>query len=117
LLPYIDWTFFFAAWELKGRFPGILRHPEYGPAARELYEHAQTVLARIVSGKLITPRGVYGFWPANTDGDDIVVFLDDARKTEVARFPMLRQQEPIADDKPNRSLADLVSPRESRAPA
>ena len=116
LLPFIDWTFFFAAWELKGRFPAILGHPEYGAAARELYENAQAVLARIVADKLLTARGVYGFWPANTDGDDIVVYKDDARKTELARFHMLRQQEPIADDKPNRSLADFVAPRESLAP-
>ena len=67
LAPYIDWTFFFAAWELKGRFPGILEHPQYGAAARELYDHARALLDRIVRDRLLTPRGVYGFWPANTD--------------------------------------------------
>ena len=61
---FIDWTFFFSAWELKGRFPGILEHPEYGPAARELYEHAKALLARIIDEKLLTARGVYAFWPA-----------------------------------------------------
>jgi 5-methyltetrahydrofolate--homocysteine methyltransferase len=116
LLPYIDWTFFFSAWELKGRFPGILEHPEYGAAARELYEHARTLLDRIVREKLLTARGVYGFWPANGDGDDIVVYADDSRRNELVRFPMLRQQEIIADAKPNRSLADFVAPRESGVP-
>ena len=116
IAKYIDWTFFFSAWELKGRFPGILSHPEYGAAARELFENAQALLKRIIDEKLLTARGVYGFWPANTDGDDIVVYKDDSRHEELARFPMLRQQEVIADDKPNRSLADFIAPRESGVP-
>ena len=116
IVPYIDWTFFFSAWDLKGRFPAIFDHPDYGKPARELYEHAQTLLARIVSEKPFTARGVYAFWPANTIGDDIVVYKDDARVTELARFHMLRQQEPIADGRPNRSLADFVAPKDSMAP-
>jgi 5-methyltetrahydrofolate--homocysteine methyltransferase len=116
LVPYIDWTFFFSAWELKGRFPAILDHPSYGGPARELYDAAQVILARIIKEKRLTARGVYGFWPANADGDDIVVYKDDARKTVLARFPMLRQQEPIADKRPNRSLADFVAPKSSMAP-
>jgi 5-methyltetrahydrofolate--homocysteine methyltransferase len=116
LAKYIDWTFFFSAWELKGRYPGILTHPEYGAAARELFEHAQSLLKRIIDGRLLTARGVYGFWPANTDGDDIVVYKDDARRDELVRLPMLRQQEVIADSRPNRSLADFIAPRESRVP-
>jgi 5-methyltetrahydrofolate--homocysteine methyltransferase len=116
LVPYIDWTFFFSAWELKGRFPNILDHPEYGAAARELYGHAQTLLARVVREELLTARGVYGFWAANSEGDDIVVYADDSRRSELVRFPMLRQQEIIADAKPNRSLADFVAPRESGVP-
>jgi len=111
LIPFIDWTFFFAAWELKGRFPGILDHPQYGAAARELYGHAGTLLDRIVRDRLLTPRGVYGFWPANTDGDDIVV--SDEAGGELLRFNMLRQQEAASDDKPNLSLADFIAPRES----
>jgi 5-methyltetrahydrofolate--homocysteine methyltransferase len=132
LVPFIDWTFFFSAWELKGRFPAIFDHPEYGQAARDLYEHAQTLLNRMVSGKLLRARGVYGFWPANSDGDDIVLYqASDASgqapdawdqapgrpqtptRAELARFPMLRQQEVIADGKPNRSLADFVAPVDS----
>ncbi len=116
LIPFIDWTFFFAAWELKGRFPAILDHPEYGAAARDLYDHAQTLLARIAKEGLLRARGVYGFWPANAIGDDIAVYKDDARREELVRFHMLRQQEPIADGRPNRSLSDFVAPRESQAP-
>jgi 5-methyltetrahydrofolate--homocysteine methyltransferase len=63
LVPYIDWTFFFAAWELKGRFPAILDHPQYGKAARDLYDNARALLDRIVTERLLTARGVYGFWP------------------------------------------------------
>jgi 5-methyltetrahydrofolate--homocysteine methyltransferase len=116
LVPYIDWTFFFSAWELKGRFPGILEDPVVGHAARELYGHAKEILDRIIREKRLTPRGVYGFWPANSAGDDIEVYKDDARKSVLATFSMLRQQEPIADARPNRSLADFVAPKESMAP-
>ncbi len=110
LVPYIDWTFFFHAWELKGRVPAIFDHPEYGDAARELYDNAQALLHRIIKERLLEARGVYGFWPAASDGDDIVVFADESRGTELTRFPMLRQQEPIADGRPNRSLADFIAP-------
>jgi 5-methyltetrahydrofolate--homocysteine methyltransferase len=116
IVRYIDWTFFFSAWELKGRFPGILEHPQYGAAARELYDHAKALLARIVDEKLLTARGVYAFWPANADRDDVVVFNDESRRVELARFPMLRQQEVMPEGKPNRSLADLIAPRESGVP-
>ena len=107
----IDWTFFFTAWELKGRFPAILEHPEYGVAARELYDNARALLDRIISEKLLTARAAYGFWPAASEGDDIVVFSDDRRNGELLRFNMLRQQEIIADRKPNLSLADFVADR------
>jgi 5-methyltetrahydrofolate--homocysteine methyltransferase len=116
LVPFIDWTFFFSAWELKGRFPAILDDPRIGPAARDLYQHAQGVLDRIVREKRLTARGVYGFWPASSLCDDILVYTDDSRRVEVARFHMLRQQEPIADGRPNRSLADFVAPKASLAP-
>ncbi|MEP6593374.1 MAG: vitamin B12 dependent-methionine synthase activation domain-containing protein, partial [Acidobacteriota bacterium] len=116
LARYIDWTFFFSAWQLKGRFPAILEHPQYGAAARELYENAQALLKRIVDGKLLTANGTYGFWPANSDADDIVVYQDDERRTQLVRLPMLRQQEIIADGRPNRSLADFIAPRDSGVP-
>jgi 5-methyltetrahydrofolate--homocysteine methyltransferase len=113
---YIDWTFFFTAWELKGRFPAVLDHPQYGKAARELYEHGTALLDRIVAEKRLTANGVYGFWPANSEGDDIVLFEDDSRRVELARLPMLRQQDVIPDGKPNRSLADFIAPRETGVP-
>jgi 5-methyltetrahydrofolate--homocysteine methyltransferase len=112
IVPYIDWTLFFSAWELKGRFPAILDHPQYGQAARELYEHAQTLLDRIVRERLITARGVYGFWPANSDGDDIVLYTPD-RSRELTRFNLLRQQEQVGEGGSYRSLADFVAPRRS----
>jgi 5-methyltetrahydrofolate--homocysteine methyltransferase len=109
IVPFIDWTFFFAAWELKGRFPAILEHPKYGPAARELYEHARTLLDRIVGERLLVARGVYGFWPARSENDDIVVYADRDRASVLTRFNMLRQQEAMPDAKPNLSLADFVA--------
>jgi 5-methyltetrahydrofolate--homocysteine methyltransferase len=113
LVPYIDWTFFFGAWELKGTLPGIFEHPQYGQAARELYDQASVLLAKIVADRSITARGVYGFWPAATVGEDIVLYTGADRRHVAARFPMLRQQAPIADGRPNRSLADFVAPAES----
>jgi 5-methyltetrahydrofolate--homocysteine methyltransferase len=99
LVPYIDWQFFFHAWELKGRFPTILDQP----AARELYDDALALLGEITSNKLFQARGVYGFWPASAEGDDIV--LEDG-----TRLPMLRQQSAYGDSRPNRSLVDYVAP-------
>ncbi|MBM3820495.1 MAG: methionine synthase, partial [Acidimicrobiia bacterium] len=110
LIPYIDWTFFFAAWELKGRFPAILDHPQSGAAARELYGHARALLDRIATDRLLTARGVYGFWPANSVGDDIVA---GATHASPVVFNMLRQQEEMPKGTPNASLADFVAPRDS----
>ena len=110
LVQYIDWTFFFAAWELKGRFPAILDHPQYGKAARDLYDSAQVLLERLVGEQLLTARGVYGFWPAASEADDIVVYRDREHHGELTRFNLLRQQELIADGKPNLSLADFIAP-------
>jgi 5-methyltetrahydrofolate--homocysteine methyltransferase len=107
LRAYVDWTFFFHAWELKGRFPKLLDDPEKGPAARELFEAANELLDEIVAKRLLRARGVYGFWPASSDGDDIVVYDDNERSAELLRFCCLRQQ---ADHRPNRSLADFVAP-------
>jgi 5-methyltetrahydrofolate--homocysteine methyltransferase len=110
LEPYIDWTFFFSAWELKGKYPKILEHPEYGAPARELFDNGRALLQRIADEGLLTPRGVYGFWPAASDGDDIVLYGDDARREEIVRFNMLRQQGVQVVEKPNRCLADYVAP-------
>ena len=102
LRQHIDWTFFFHFWELKGRFPAILDHPEMGPAARDLYEAAQGLLDELEQEGVLRARGVFGFWRACSDGDDIV--LENG-----VRFPMLRQQVDHGDDRPNRSLADYVA--------
>src|SRR5262249_17980809 len=100
LREYIDWQFFFHAWELKGKFPAILDQP----AARELYDDAQRLLDRIVDERLLSARGVFGFWPAASDGDDIVVGGDNGTPT---RFCLLRQQTDYGDSRPNRCLADF----------
>ena len=113
LVDYIDWTFFFSAWELRGRFPAILDDPKFGEAARELHEHGQARLKEIIDQELITAKAVYGFWPARSDGDDIVLFDDESGKQERARFPMLRQQSILKSGVPNRCLADFVAPESS----
>jgi len=115
IVPYIDWTFFFAAWELKGRFPAILDHPHYGPAARELYDEGRTLLDRIVRDRSLGVRGVYGFWRAGSQDDDIILFDDDDAR-ERTRFPMLRQQEQQPEGTPCLSLADFIAPLARRSP-
>jgi 5-methyltetrahydrofolate--homocysteine methyltransferase len=109
LRGYIDWTFFFHAWDLKGRYPAILEHPEKGHAARDLFDAANALLDRIVEERLLTARGVHGFWRAAAEGDDIVVATGNGD----IRFPMLRQQAAHDDSRPNRSLADFVAPAET----
>ncbi len=114
LVPYIDWTFFFTAWELKGRFPQVLDHPEYGQAARDLYQQAQELLKQLVTQRLLRAKASWGLWPAHSIGDDIVLFTDETCQQELVRFPMLRQQEEKPDkSKPYRSLADFVAPASS----
>ena len=113
LVPFIDWTFFFSAWELKGKYPKILEHPEIGAAARELFEHGQELLRRMIDERLVRASGVYGFWPACSEGDEIVLFTDESRSRELARFHCLRQQRRPEPGRPSRSLADFVAPRES----
>jgi 5-methyltetrahydrofolate--homocysteine methyltransferase len=120
---YIDWTFFFTAWELKGTFPAILEHPKYGEAARDLYAAGRKLLDRIIAEKLLEARAVYGFWPAAAEGNDVVLFADEQRRSERLRFSMLRQQQikgtqsraegpGASDERVFRCLADFVAPRE-----
>ncbi len=116
LASYIDWTFFFSAWELKGRFPRILEHPKHGEAARELFAHAQDLLAKIIDQDLLRAQGVYGFWPAASEADDIVLYSDASRSAELLRFPMLRQQRARDAGGPSRCLADFVAPAETGLP-
>ena len=113
LVPYIDWSPFFHAWEIRGRYPSLLKDPVRGPAAKELFANAQELLKEIVEKKLMTAQAIYGFYPANSDRDDIVLFTDPSRKTELTRFHTLRQQKESQREKPQYALADFVVPRES----
>jgi 5-methyltetrahydrofolate--homocysteine methyltransferase len=113
LVERIDWTPFFQSWELKGRFPDILSAPETGEAATPLYRDARALLHRIVKDGLLTARGVVGFFPASSVGDDIEVYADESRRTARGVIHTLRQQMARRDNRPNRSLADYVAPRES----
>jgi 5-methyltetrahydrofolate--homocysteine methyltransferase len=98
LVPFIDWQFFFHAWELKGKFPAILANP----AAQELYDDARSLLREILQGASLRAVGIYGFWPAHAEGDDVVI--------NGVRFSFLRQQADHGDERPNRCLADYVAP-------
>ena len=110
LVDVIDWSPFFATWELRGAYPAILSDPIVGQAARELHDDALTLLRRIVDGNLLRADAVVGFWPANADGDDIVLWADDERRTEWARWHTLRQQMAKPDGRPNVALADFTAP-------
>ena len=113
LLPYIDWSPFFMAWELKGKYPRIFADPQIGTMARELYDHAQSMLREIESGKLLRAQAVYGFWPAAADGDDIIVWHDARRATQAARLFTLRQQWEKRGQNDFLALADFVAPHDS----
>ncbi|MDZ4369882.1 MAG: methionine synthase [Phenylobacterium sp.] len=110
LRRHIDWTPFFASWELVGRFPQILEDDVVGQAATDLYADAQRMLDRILQEGLLEARGVVGFWPANADGDDVVVYADETRTAELARLRTLRQQMPKSGDQRNVALADFIAP-------
>jgi 5-methyltetrahydrofolate--homocysteine methyltransferase len=111
LVPYIDWTPFFQTWELSGKFPAILDDAKVGEAARALYKDAQAMLKKIVDEKWLGASAVVGFWPANTDGDDILVFADEARAQPVSVLHTLRQQLSRREGRSNVALADFVAPR------
>ncbi len=113
IVPYIDWTPFFHVWELRGRYPQILDDEAVGARARELYDDARELLQHIVAAKLLTARAVYGFFPANSDGDDILVFGADEPSRQVAVFHTLRQQTSKADGQHNHALADFIAPIDS----
>ncbi|MEM6708177.1 MAG: methionine synthase [Pseudomonadota bacterium] len=110
LAPYIDWTPFFMTWELAGKFPAILTDEVVGEAARDLWRDAQTMLATLSSDPRMRMAGIAGLWPANRDGDDLIVWTDDERQTERARCFHLRQQRLKPEGEPNYSLADFVAP-------
>ncbi|HEX2560219.1 methionine synthase [Phenylobacterium sp.] len=111
LVRHIDWTPFFASWELVGRYPDILQDDVVGEAARSLFADAQSMLQQIVGEQWFEARGVVGFWPANADGDDIVVYADESRTTELGRLHTLRQQMSKGEGgRANVALADFVAP-------
>jgi 5-methyltetrahydrofolate--homocysteine methyltransferase len=116
IVPYIDWSPFFMAWELRGKYPHILSDPKVGPVARETFAAAQELLKEIIEKKLFQARAVYGFFPANAEGDDIVLFTDDSRQQERARLPMLRQQWEREGQTNFRSLSDYVTPVSTSLP-
>ncbi len=109
LAEHIDWTPFFASWELIGRYPQILDDEIVGQAATDLFADAKVMLKQIIDEKWFTAKGVIGFWPANAVGDDVVVFSDEARTNEIARFHTLRQQIKKANGKPNLALSDFIA--------
>jgi 5-methyltetrahydrofolate--homocysteine methyltransferase len=111
LIPYIDWTPFFQAWELAGNFPAILTDSVVGESASNLFADAQKMLGQIVDENWLRPRGIVAIWPARREGDDVVVFENGSgRAEELARFPFLRQQIAKREGRPNSCLADFISP-------
>ncbi|HEX4650049.1 MAG TPA: vitamin B12 dependent-methionine synthase activation domain-containing protein, partial [Granulicella sp.] len=113
LREFIDWTPFFHTWGLKGIYPRILDNEEHGAQARQIFEEGNALLDEIIAKKLITARGVYGFFPANALGDDVELYADDARETVIDRLHFLRQQANREGSEPCRSLADFIAPKET----
>jgi 5-methyltetrahydrofolate--homocysteine methyltransferase len=113
LVGYIDWSPFFATWELTGKYPAILDDAKYGAAARSLFEDAQAMLRRIASERWFRASAVFGFWPANAEGDDILVYGDETRGAPIAVLHTLRQQLTRREGRANVALADFVAPRAS----
>ena len=112
---YIDWKPFFQSWELHGNFPEILNDEKVGKAAKDLWNDAQKMLERLKKNKIISPSAVIGFWPANSDGDDILIFKDNSRKKILKKLHFLRQQVSRENSKrPNFCLSDFVSPTSSK---
>jgi len=109
--PCIDWTPFFQAWEIRGRYPEILKEPR----AKELHDDARKLLEEIISKRLLVARAVYGFWPANAAGDDVELYADELRRNVIGRVHTLRQQQETTTGK-NQALADFVAPKHSGIP-
>jgi len=116
LVPLIDWTPFFQTWELQGRYPEILEDKHKGEAARSLFSDAQTMLKQIVEENWLDARATVGIFPASADGDDVVIYADETRMTELRRLNFLRQQKPKARGRYNRCLSDFIAPAESGLP-
>lgn len=113
LVPYFDWTPFFHTWELSGKYPAILEDEIIGEEAKKLFHDANTMLEKIVNENWLKARAVIGFFPANSDGDDIVLFKDDNRQETLETLHHLRQQNIKAPGRPNYCLSDFIAPVES----
>jgi 5-methyltetrahydrofolate--homocysteine methyltransferase len=111
LVPFIDWSPFFHAWELRGRYPAIFDDPKFGKQARELFDDAQALLDQIVAKNLLAARGVHAFWPATSIGDDVDIYANDTRSEKIATFYFLRQQIQKSAGQFNHCLADFISPQ------
>jgi 5-methyltetrahydrofolate--homocysteine methyltransferase len=111
IVPFVDWSPFFAAWELRGTFPRIFENEVWGARAKELYDDARRLLDEIVKGEQLVAKAAYGFFPANAVGDDIELYADDGRALDTLR--MLRQQGERPADQPLQSLSDYVAPKET----
>jgi 5-methyltetrahydrofolate--homocysteine methyltransferase len=116
LADYIDWTPFFQTWELTGRYPAILDDPKVGEVARSLHDDARKMLDLIVKQNWFKAQATIGFWPANSDGDDIVVYADDSRGQKIATLHTLRQQLEKREGRFNAALADFIAPVASGVP-
>lgn len=110
LRDFIDWTPFFLTWQLSGKFPAILNHPEVGMEARKVYQDANDMLDLMIGSRKVTGRAIFGLFPANSEGDDIVVYTDESRTTEKHRLYNLRQQLQLRNNAPNCCLGDFVAP-------
>jgi 5-methyltetrahydrofolate--homocysteine methyltransferase len=112
IVPYIDWTPFFHAWELRGIYPKIFQQEGVGPKAKELFDDGQKLLDKIVREKLLEARAVIGFYPANSVGEDIEVYADESRHL-LTTFHTLRQQQVKGNQEPNYAVGDFIAPRDS----
>ena len=115
LVPFIDWSPFFHAWELRGRYPAIFDDPKIGKQARELFDDAQALLNHIITKNLLVARGVHALWPANSIGDDVELYTDEERSEKVATFYFLRQQMQKPSGQTNHCLADFISPQSEKS--
>ena len=113
LREHIDWTFFFIAWEFRGKFPAIFDDPKQGAEVKKLYDEANLFLDEIIAKKMITAKGIIGLWPANSVGDDIELYTDENRDTLQGTFHHLRQQQKRGENLPNYCLSDFVAPKSS----
>lgn len=114
--PYIDWSPFFMTWELKGKYPRIFEDKTVGSQAKELFHDANQLIDEVIEKNIIQANAVYGFWPAGSQDGDVVVFTDEGRKTELAKFHFLRQQWERKGQKDFRSLSDYIAPRDCGKP-